>query len=88
MEYLFCDTGAELVETYDYLGRVESYLEHKIVRLNNGKMFEEFLNKHRQQVQELREQRLKNSDAADQLIEWVSTHARFPTEFLALDKSR
>ena len=34
----------------------------------------------RQQVQELREQRLQGSRAAAQLIDWVSTHARFPTE--------
>ena len=34
-----------------------------------------------QQVRELREQRLQKSDAAGRLIDWVSTYARFPTEF-------
>ena len=48
LEYVFCDTGAELIETYDYLDRVESYLERKVVRLNSGKKFEQFLDKHRQ----------------------------------------
>ena len=47
IEYVFCDTGAELVETYEYLDRVESYLEKKIVRLNSGKAFAEHFDKHR-----------------------------------------
>ncbi len=47
LEYVFCDTGAELVETYEYLDRVESFLEKKLVRLNSGKAFEEYLDKHR-----------------------------------------
>jgi len=33
-EYVFCDTGAELPETYEYLDRVESVLGQPIVRLN------------------------------------------------------
>ena len=44
VEYLFCDTGSELKETYDYLDRVESYLGCEIIRLNAGKTFDEFLN--------------------------------------------
>ena len=46
LEYVFCDTGSELTETYEYLDRVESYLGKKIVRLNSGKIFEEYLNKY------------------------------------------
>lgn len=46
LEYVFCDTGSELRETYDYLERVEAYLGKPIVRLNAGKTFEEFLNRH------------------------------------------
>ncbi len=33
-EYVFCDTGAELPETYEYLDRLEAVLGASIVRLN------------------------------------------------------
>lgn len=33
-EYVFCDTGTELPETYDYLDRLEIVLGREIVRLN------------------------------------------------------
>ena len=33
-DYVFCDTGCELEETYDYLEKLESLLGKKIVRLN------------------------------------------------------
>ncbi|MCY4233310.1 MAG: phosphoadenosine phosphosulfate reductase family protein [Bacteroidetes bacterium] len=33
VEYVFCDTGTELAETYDYLDRLEAYLGHPIHRL-------------------------------------------------------
>lgn len=33
-EYIFCDTGCELPETYDYLDRMETVLGAEIVRLN------------------------------------------------------
>jgi len=32
-EYVFCDTGAELAETYDYLDKLEAYLGRPIQRL-------------------------------------------------------
>ncbi|MCY4000897.1 MAG: phosphoadenosine phosphosulfate reductase family protein [Bacteroidetes bacterium] len=32
-EYVFCDTGTELTETYDYLDRLEAYLGQTIQRL-------------------------------------------------------
>ncbi len=35
MEYVFCDTHKELPETYEYLGRIESYLGSPIVRLSS-----------------------------------------------------
>ena len=34
LEYVFCDTGAELPETYEYLERLEAILGLPIVRLN------------------------------------------------------
>lgn len=33
MEYVFCDTQKELVETYEYLARIEAFLRKPIVRL-------------------------------------------------------
>ena len=33
MEYVFCDTGSELAETYDYIKKLEAYLNKKIVKV-------------------------------------------------------
>lgn len=43
IEYVFCDTGCELPETYEYLDRIESFLGKKIVRLNSGQPFDYWL---------------------------------------------
>lgn len=43
MEYVFCDTGSELRETYGYLDRLEKFLGKPIVRLNSGKPFDYWL---------------------------------------------
>jgi hypothetical protein len=40
MEYFFCDTGAELPETYDYLNRLEVVLGKPIARLNADRGFD------------------------------------------------
>lgn len=43
MEYVFCDTGKELPETYDYLGKLEAYLGKPIIRLNAERGFDHWL---------------------------------------------
>lgn len=43
MEYVFCDTGSELDETYQYLNQVEAYLGKKIIRLNPKENFDHWL---------------------------------------------
>lgn len=43
MEYFFCDTGAELPETYEYLTRLEAFLGKPIARLNSGRTFDHWL---------------------------------------------
>lgn len=43
MEYVFCDTGKELPETYDYLAKLEAYLGQPIVRLNSDRDFDHWL---------------------------------------------
>jgi hypothetical protein len=36
LEYVFCDTGKELPETYEYLARLEACLGSSIARIDNG----------------------------------------------------
>lgn len=43
IEYVFCDTGEELPETYDYLQRLEAFLGRPIVRLNPDRPFSHYL---------------------------------------------
>lgn len=43
IEYFFCDTGAELQETYEYLAQLEKYLGKPIKRLNPDKDFDWWL---------------------------------------------
>lgn len=43
MEYVFCDTGKELAETYEYLDRLEAFLGKAIVRLNADRGFDHWL---------------------------------------------
>lgn len=43
LEYVFCDTGEELPETYEYLNRLEVYLGAPIVRLNPDRPFSHYL---------------------------------------------
>jgi 3'-phosphoadenosine 5'-phosphosulfate sulfotransferase (PAPS reductase)/FAD synthetase len=43
MEYFFCDTGAELPETYDYLNRLEAALGKQIARLNATRDFDHWM---------------------------------------------
>jgi len=43
MEYFFCDTGAELPETYDYLDKLEAVLGKSIVRLNATRDFDHWM---------------------------------------------
>lgn len=47
MEYVFCDTGEELPETYWYLDRVEAYLGKPIIRLNPDRPFKHYLQVYR-----------------------------------------
>ncbi|MDQ1102870.1 phosphoadenosine phosphosulfate reductase family protein [Nocardioides zeae] len=44
IEYFFCDTGAELPETYEYLLKLEAVLGKSIARLNSTRGFEHWLN--------------------------------------------
>lgn len=43
MEYVFCDTGKELDETYEFLLRMEAFLGKRIHRLVSERTFEHYL---------------------------------------------
>ena len=47
MEYFFCDTGAELPETYEYLDKLEITLGKPIARLNATKGFDHWFEVYR-----------------------------------------
>jgi 3'-phosphoadenosine 5'-phosphosulfate sulfotransferase (PAPS reductase)/FAD synthetase len=47
MEYFFCDTGAELPETYEYLDKLEASLGKPITRLNASKGFDHWFEVYR-----------------------------------------
>jgi 3'-phosphoadenosine 5'-phosphosulfate sulfotransferase (PAPS reductase)/FAD synthetase len=47
MEYFFCDTGAELPETYEYLNRLEVVLGKPIERLNSARGFDHWFEVYR-----------------------------------------
>lgn len=42
MEYFFCDTGAELPETYAYLAKLEAALGKPVARLNSSRGFDHY----------------------------------------------
>jgi 3'-phosphoadenosine 5'-phosphosulfate sulfotransferase (PAPS reductase)/FAD synthetase len=43
MEYFFCDTGAELPETYEFLNKLEGVLGKPIARLNPNRDFDHWM---------------------------------------------
>jgi len=47
MEYVFCDTGEELAETYDYLLKIEAQLGITITKLNPERRFRHYLDLYR-----------------------------------------
>ncbi|EEG79122.1 phosphoadenosine phosphosulfate reductase domain-containing protein [Dethiobacter alkaliphilus] len=47
VEYIFCDTGEELPETYEYLEKLEAFLGQQIFRLNPDRPFTHYLDIYR-----------------------------------------
>ncbi len=47
VEYFFCDTGAELPETYEYLSKLEAVLGKPIARLNADRGFDHWFEVYR-----------------------------------------
>jgi 3'-phosphoadenosine 5'-phosphosulfate sulfotransferase (PAPS reductase)/FAD synthetase len=50
MEYVFCDTGEELSETYDYLLKIEAVLGKKVQILNPDRPFRHYLDLYRRML--------------------------------------
>ena len=46
LEYFFSDTGAELKEVYEFLDKLEAYLDKEIIRLSSGADFDHWLKVH------------------------------------------
>jgi len=46
LEYLFCDTGKELAETYEYLNKIEAILGIEITRLKAEHSFDHYIAKY------------------------------------------
>nr|HNI24957.1 phosphoadenosine phosphosulfate reductase family protein [Leptospiraceae bacterium] len=44
LEYVFCDTGEELPETYAYIEKIETFLGKKITKLQSEKTWDEWVN--------------------------------------------
>jgi 3'-phosphoadenosine 5'-phosphosulfate sulfotransferase (PAPS reductase)/FAD synthetase len=43
MEYVFCDTGEELEETYEYISKLQDYLCKKVEILRSGRDFKHYV---------------------------------------------
>ena len=40
LEFIFCDTECDLPETYDYLNKIEVFLNKKIIRIKPERSFD------------------------------------------------
>ncbi|HHL34984.1 MAG TPA: phosphoadenosine phosphosulfate reductase, partial [Desulfobulbaceae bacterium] len=43
VEYVFCDTGEELKETYEFIAKIENYLNISVTKLRSIKNFKYYL---------------------------------------------
>lgn len=75
MEYFFCDTGAELPETYDYLGKLETALGKPITRLNARKGFDHWFEVYRGALPSPQMRWCTKKMKLEPLEEWIGTDA-------------
>lgn len=73
MEYFFCDTGAELPETYEYLDRLEVALGKKIERLNPTKGFDHWFEVYRGALPSPQMRWCTKKMKIEPLEEWIGT---------------
>jgi 3'-phosphoadenosine 5'-phosphosulfate sulfotransferase (PAPS reductase)/FAD synthetase len=75
MEYFFCDTGAELPETYEYLDKLETGLGKPIARLNARKGFDHWFDVYRGALPSPQMRWCTKKMKIEPLEEWVGDDA-------------
>lgn len=73
MEYFFCDTGAELPETYAYLDKLETALGKPIARLNSTKGFDHWFEVYRGALPSPQMRWCTKKMKIEPLEEWIGT---------------
>ena len=76
MEYFFCDTGAELPETYNYLDKLETALGKPIARLNARKGFEHWFTVYRGALPSPQMRWCTKKMKIEPLEEWIGDESR------------
>ena len=79
MEYFFCDTGAELPETYEYLNRLEAALGKPIARLNADRDFDHWLEVYRGTLPSPQMRWCTKNLKIKPLEAWIGDDQRSPT---------
>ena len=87
MEYFFCDTGAELPETYDYLGKLETALGKPITRLNARKGFDHWFEVYRGALPSPQMRWCTKKMKIEPLEEWVGDDAAISYVAIRADES-
>lgn len=87
MEYFFCDTGAELPETYDYLDKLETALGKQITRLNARKGFDHWFNVYRGALPSPQMRWCTKKMKIEPLEEWIGTSQAISYVAIRADES-
>ena len=87
MEYFFCDTGAELPETYEYLTRLEVILGKPITRLNSQRGFDHWFEIFRGTLPSPQMRWCTTNMKIKPIEEWVGTDSVFSYVAIRADES-
>lgn len=87
MEYFFCDTGAELPETYAYLAKLETALGKPIQRLNARKGFDHWFEVYRGALPSPSMRWCTKVMKIQPIEEWIGTHEAVSYVAIRADES-
>ena len=87
MEYFFCDTGAELPETYEYLTRLQVILGKPITRLNSQRGFDHWFEIFRGTLPSPQMRWCTSNMKIKPIEEWVGTDSVFSYVAIRADES-
>ena len=87
MEYFFCDTGAELPETYEYLTRIQVILGKPITRLNSQRGFDHWFEIFRGTLPSPQMRWCTSNMKIKPIEEWVGTDSVFSYVAIRADES-